>query len=67
MFEQVDTVMEAVGNTTGSVTSVLQIVSAVPNDNGTYTCTGSNFVDDVLVGNSSDSIVVVVQVTNPGN
>ena len=66
-FEQVDTAVEAVGSTPGSVTSVLQIVSAVPNDIGTYTCTGSNSVDGVLVGNSSDSIAVVVQVANPGN
>ena len=64
-FEQVDTVTEVVGSTPGSVTSVLQIVSAVPRDIGTYTCTGSNFVDGVQVGNSSDSIVVMVNVANP--
>ena len=66
-YEQVNTTVEAVGSTPGSVTSVLQIVSALPNDIGTYTCTGSSSVDGVLVGDSSDSIVVVVQVTNPGN
>ena len=66
-FEQVDTVMDVVGSTPGSVTSVLQIVSALPNDIGTYTCTGSSSVDGVLVGISSDSIAVVVQITNPGN
>ena len=64
-FEQVDTAVQAVGSIPGSVTSVLQIVSAVPNDIGTYTCTGSNSVDGVLVGNSSDSIVVMVNVVNP--
>ena len=66
-FEQVDTAVEAVGSTPGSVTSVLQIASAVPSVFVTYTCTGSNSVDGVLVGDSSDSIAVVVQVANPGN
>ena len=64
-FEQVDTTVEAVGSTPGCVTSVLKIISAVPNDIGTYTCTGSSSVDGVLVGNSSDSIVVMVHVANP--
>ena len=64
-FEQVNTAVEAVGSTPGSVTSVLQIVSALPNDIGIYTCTGSNSVDGVQVGNSSDSIVVMVNVVNP--
>ena len=64
-FEQVDTAVEAVGSTPGSVTSVLQIVSSVPSDIGTYTCTGSSSVDDVRVGNSSDSIAVLVNVANP--
>ena len=65
-FQQVDTTVESFGSTPGSVTSVLQIVSALLSDTGSYICTGSSSANGVQVSSSYDSTVVVVQIPNPG-